>query len=264
VKTPKNKQSIVIIKIGTNILTTPKGKLDKNNLKSLLNQIFSEYKKKTHKYIIVTSGAIACGSEQTKLLAKTIPEKQANAAVGQILLMQEYLSFFKKKKINIGQILLTKKCITEPTKKKNAQNTIFTLLNHNILPIINENDSVATDEIDQNFGDNDTLSSQVAKLVSAKQLILLTDIDGLFTANPKKDSSATLLKKVTKISDKILGYVDDNLKNTHSRGGMNSKILAAKSASKAGTKVIIANGRRANIIKNIFQNNFIGTTILPS
>ncbi len=253
---------INIVKIGTNILTTEERKLDVLNLKSLITQISKEYSRNNAKFIIVTSGSITCGSEQMDIIAKTIPEKQAAAAVGQILLMQEYMRFFKKNNIMTGQILLTKDCITSKVKKKNAENTIFTLLEQNIIPVINENDSIATDEIGSNFGDNDNLSSKVAKLVNAKRLIILTDIDGLFTANPKKNKSAELITSIKTVSRETFLYIKDE-KNNRSRGGMYSKILSAQYASKAGTEVIIANGRRKNILTKIFNGTFTGTTVSP-
>jgi glutamate 5-kinase len=252
--------NINIIKIGTNILTTKTGSLDLNNLKSLTDQICELIKNTSNKFIIVTSGAITCGSTKMKIKANSIPEKQAAASVGQFMLMNEYANFFNQNSLIVGQILLTKNCIIDQTQTTNAKNTIFTLLENNIIPIINENDSLATDEIDNYFGDNDNLSSIVAKLVKANKLILLTDIDGVFTENPKINKDAKLIKELDNISDTIINNIEDE-KNTRSRGGMKSKLLSAKAASESGTEVIIANGRKENIIRDIFNKNFIGTLI---
>lgn len=254
------KKSIVIIKIGTNILTTPEGKLDLNNLRSLITQIANEADKGNDHFILVTSGAITSGSERLQIQAKTIGQKQAAAAVGQILLMHEYKRFFEQRGYNIGQILLTKDCVKNKIVSQNACSTIFTLLQESVIPIINENDSVATEEIDNRFRDNDSLSCHVAKLVHAKQLILLTDIDGLYTANPKKDPKSRLIATIIKIDDSVFNYIDDEV-STRSRGGMQSKLTAAKEASEAGIQVVIANGRKPNIINTIFTGKFIGTAI---
>jgi glutamate 5-kinase len=258
-----NKHNIAIIKIGTNILTTENRSLDTKNLRSLVNSISNELNKNNYKFIIVTSGAITCGAKYMNFIAKTIPEKQAAAAAGQNLIMQKYSVFFKKNGLATGQILLTRDCVENKIKYTNAKNTILTLLKHNIIPIINENDSIATEEIDINFGDNDELSSKVAQLVSANKLIILTDIDGLYTANPKTDTKAKLIKKIDTVSEDFFKYIND-IKNTRSRGGMTSKLKSAKAAAEAGTEVIIANGRREGIIANIFSDNFIGTKINPS
>ena len=183
-----NNSKTVVIKVGTNLLTTPEGKLDLNNLRDLTYQIADQINNHHKKVIMITSGSITCGSERLHLTAKTIPEKQAAAAVGQILLMREYLSFFGQKGLQAGQILLTKDGLENPTRSKNAVTTIKTLLKQKIIPIINENDSVATNEIkNSRFGDNDELSYLVAKLIKVDLLVTLTDIDGLYTGNPKKD-----------------------------------------------------------------------------
>jgi glutamate 5-kinase len=251
---------INIIKIGTNILTTSKGSPNLNRLSQLVTQIANEIINSDKKFIIVTSGAITCGSNKIKIDPNLIQEKQAAAAVGQILLMQEYCRLFASYNITIGQILLTKIAIENEVQKKNARNTILKLLEHNVIPIINENDSIATDEIDARFRDNDTLSSHVAKLINAKRLIILTDIDGVFTANPLKDKSATLIRNLDIITDDLINNTED-AQTSRSRGGMQSKLCAAKEAASNGTEVIIASGKKENIIKDIFEDNFIGTII---
>ena len=253
----------VIIKIGTNILTTPKGQLDLNNLRQLVHKISQLKLTMDIHVIIVSSGSITCGAQLMNIVADSIPERQAAAAVGQFLLMQQYSNFFEQKGLKVGQILLTKDSFIDPIRKNNAKNTISTLLSQGIIPIINENDSVATDEIDYQFDDNDDLSSKVAYLLDAEQLIILTDIDGLFTENPFKNPKARLIKEIELITKTHLSYVKD-ISSRRSRGGMKSKLLAAKFAMAVGIKVVIANGRKQHIINtNISGHSFEGTICLP-
>ncbi|MFC1770480.1 glutamate 5-kinase [Candidatus Margulisiibacteriota bacterium] len=255
------KRTIInIVKIGTNLLTTHEGNLDLNNLRSLVEQIAREAKNTKQKFIIVTSGAITCGSTKMKIKPKNIQEKQAAAAIGQSLLMQEYSRFFSQYEQITGQILLTKDCIDNKIQNKNAKNTICELLKLNIIPIINENDSVATEEIDSRFRDNDALSSYVAKIIKADKLILLTNADGVFTANPEKNKTAKLIKSISKITDELINSSEES-QSSRSKGGMKSKLAAAKEAAASGTEVIIANGRSPNIIHSILKNDYIGTLI---
>ncbi len=229
-------------------------------MRQLILQICAELGHKSRSIILVTSGAITCGAQALGITPASIPEKQAAASVGQILLMHEYSTFFSQKGYKIGQILLTKDCIEDEIRRKNTQNTIFTLLENGIIPIINENDSVSTDEIGTKFGDNDELSAGVAELVGAKSLILLTDIDGLYTANPKKDPSATLIPLLSKIDDATFNLVND-IDNGRSRGGMTSKLTFAKQASEAGISVVLANGKRPDVVKDIFEGKAVGTRV---
>lgn len=254
-------KKIIVIKIGTSLLTNESGKLDKENLANLVSQI--TYLNSTNQYhcIIVTSGAITCGSEVLDIQAKTIPEKQAAAAIGQYLLMNEYGNIFSKNNIKIGQILLTKDGIQDTLRKENIKNTIQTLLKQNIVPVINENDSVATDEIC--FGDNDELSSEVSVLINADKLILLTDQDGLYNKNPSKFSDATILSGKMTFSTDLLKLAEGP-RSSKSRGGMKSKLLSAHFATKNGVETTIANGRRNNIIIEILKDENIGTTFIAN
>jgi glutamate 5-kinase len=251
---------IVVVKIGTNLLTTGNRRLDLNNLRELVNQICDELDQRRYQVVVVTSGAITCGAERMGFVPESIPEKQAAAAVGQILLMQEYTLFFGTRGYAVGQLLLTKDGLENPIVLQNTQNTLDTLLNHGIVPIVNENDSVATNEIGPKFGDNDELSAVVSRLVNASRLILLTDIDGLFTDNPKENSEAVLISGLEKITDDILEMARDR-HNGRSRGGMRSKLKAAREASENGTEVIIANGRKPGIIESIQLGNPEGTKV---
>jgi glutamate 5-kinase len=174
------------------------------------------------------------------------------------MLMKEYTNFFSLRGYGVGQILLTKDGFENETRRQNSKNTIFKLLEMGCIPIINENDSVAIDEI--RFGDNDELSCSVAQLVGASILVMLTDIDGLFTANPKHTSEAVLVRTVEKIGDETFALIQDSA-NSKSRGGMKSKLMAASEASQAGIDVVIANGRRKGILHDIFFGHAIATFI---
>lgn len=253
-------KNLIVVKVGTNTLTTDEARLDLNVLRHLVEQLVTIQKDKDVQVILVTSGAITCGAHAMGIQPKTVEDKQAAASVGQILLMNEYAQFFNRSGQSVGQILLTKDCMVDPIRKKNVKNTIFTLLKQGVLPIINENDSVATDEIGVKFGDNDELSAGVAQLVKANRLILLTDTEGLYTANPKEDDHATLIPRLAKVSRQTLALVQDT-PNGRSRGGMTSKLTFAKQASDAGIEVVLANGRRADVVTEIMQNKAVGTWI---
>jgi len=251
---------IVIVKIGTNLLTTAEGVLDLHAMRHFVSVISASFLAKTHRMMLVTSGSITCGSRQMGMVPRSIPDRQAAASVGQILLMTEYSLSFLKYGITVGQILLTKDGFENDLRKHHAKNTIFTLLDYGVIPIINENDSVSTDEIGQKFGDNDQLSASVAELVRAKTLILLTDTDGVFTRNPKLYDDAELISKIECIDESILMGVED-VDNGRSRGGMKSKLLAAKRASDAGVDVYIANGRKEGVLSGLLAGDHHGTFI---
>ncbi|HAR64446.1 MAG: glutamate 5-kinase [Candidatus Margulisiibacteriota bacterium] len=248
----------VVIKIGSNILTEENGKLDLNNLRHLVEQIAAIHLKGIE-VCVVTSGAQVCGSEKLGILPKSIPEKQAVAAIGQSLLMNEYNRFFSVKGITIGQLLLTHDGLSHNERYINAQNTLLTLINGKVVPIINENDSVVVDEI--KFGDNDSLSVYVTELVNANALIILTDIDGLYSMDPRKFDNAELIAEVSEISAQLLDGCGTSTSGKGT-GGMYSKVCAAKKAVDLGVNVIIANGRRKNVIFDIFSGEKVGTKFL--
>lgn len=240
-------KELIVIKIGSNVLTDDKGRLSQKSFRKLAEQIKIFYKH-DKKIIIVSSGAIACGSEKLGInyQMRTIPQKQGAAAVGQTLLINYYQKFLKS--IRIGQILLTADCLKNKHHAENITNTFNELLRMKVIPIVNENDSVVIDEI--KFGDNDILSAQVACLVKAQKLIILTDLDGLYDKNPHKNPDAKLIKEVKKITPAILKLADGSgsYKGT---GGMLSKLNAAKLATKNGVETYIANGFKKDILKNI-------------
>lgn len=253
-----SEKKIVVVKIGTNSLTTESGRLDLNNLRDIVNQISKTATEHNINFVVVTSGAVTSGAEHIGFSPKSLPEKQAAASVGQILLMQEYAYFFETLGFKTGQILLTKDNFTDPNRKANIKNTMAELISRNIIPIINENDSISTEEIQ--FGDNDALSADVAILVNADMLILLTDTEGVFDDNPKLNKSAKLIEQISEISEDLLNQTGGTLSPT-SKGGMKSKLTAAKRCREHGIRVVIAGGREANVISNIVNGQKVGTQI---
>lgn len=219
--------------------------------------------KKGKKIILVSSGAIALGKREIDTTASfkdsgTIPSRQALASVGQIQLMRLYYDFFKKYAFSVGQILLSAGDLSHHSTYINARNTILTLLKAGAIPVVNENDTVAVEEI--KFGDNDTLSSLVAGLIDADLLIILSDIKGLYTHDPKKNPEAKFLPWVQKIDKKIEKMAQGTCVDGRI-GGMQTKIEAAKIATRSGIPVII--GDEKNFLKEIFSDQPVGTVFLP-
>ncbi len=242
----KNKKyNSIVIKIGSSSLATAQGKLDLKNLKKIVSEVAKLVKAKK-RIVIVSSGAIVCGSEKLKLgKPKTIPEKQAAAAVGQSSLMRQYEKAFEKYGIHTGQVLLTKN-----TLNLNAQHCLKTLLKEKVVPIVNENDTVAVEEI--KIGDNDNLAAQTACLLKADLLVLLTDVDG-FYLNKK------IVPKIEKITKKIENAAG-HTSTQHGTGGMKTKIQAAKTCTRAGIDMIIINGRKTKLIGQAAAGKNVGTS----
>jgi glutamate 5-kinase len=235
---------LIVVKIGSNVLTDAQGRLDKRSFRRIAGQIKKFYQQDKH-LIVVSSGAITCGTERLKIdyQQRTIPQKQAAAAVGQSLLMNYYTKFLRP--IPLGQVLLTAYAVSNKERAQNLRNTIDQLLKMRVIPIINENDSVVVDEI--KFGDNDLLSAQVAALVKADRLLIMTDIDGLYDGNPRKNKSAQLLRVVDKITPEIIKMAG-GAGTRKGTGGMFSKVRAAKLATEAKVETFIVNGFRQNIL----------------
>ena len=256
-----NKVKRVIIKIGSKALSNGKNKISRRIIQNLTISIH-ELRKRDIEVILITSGAILAGNEYLNINVKNtnIIKKQVLSSLGQIKLMTIYSEFFQEKNILVSQLLLTNDIFQDRKRFLNARATILELLKMNIIPIVNENDTVSIDEI--MFGDNDILASKVASMVDAEFLILLTDIDGLYNGNPKKNKNAKLINLISEkeFDSKILSDTDDNI----SAGGMTSKIYAALNVSKFGIPTIIANGMKKNIINKIFSYKDIGTMIIPS
>ena len=251
----------VVIKIGSSILTDSATTINFSAFAGIVDQI-AWIKKNGIEPVIVSSGAIAIGMQKIglKQRPKSIPLKQAAASVGQSGLMENYERFFKEKNLKIGQVLLTNLILKERPLFLNARNTLFALLELGIIPIINENDSVVVDEI--KLGDNDNLASITTNLVEADLLIILTDRDGLFEADPQTYKDARLIHLVKKI-DKKLEASASTRKSAIGVGGMETKLAAAKNATTYGIPVIIANGRVHGILETIFQGKEVGTLFLP-
>tara|TARA_Y100000590_G_scaffold281291_1_gene316396 strand:+ start:1809 stop:2915 length:1107 start_codon:yes stop_codon:yes gene_type:complete len=244
-----DKSKKVVIKIGSSILVDEKGKLKKLWLKELVKDIKLLIKKKK-KVLIVSSGAIALGCEYLgiKKNGLKVDKSQAVASIGQIELMEFYKKIFDKSKIKIAQILLTLDDTEQRRRSINARRTIDNLLSMGIVPIVNENDTTATTEI--KYGDNDRLAARVSQIIGADCLILLSDVDGLYTGNPKKNKEVKLVETVKEINEKIKGYAV-NTESIYGSGGMKTKIEAAKICQLSGCYMAIANGNHINPIKKI-------------
>ncbi|MFA6431070.1 MAG: glutamate 5-kinase [Candidatus Margulisiibacteriota bacterium] len=248
----------VIIKLGSSTLTTPQGKLDLKNLKRIANES-AKLVKQGKRVLIVSSGAIAAGAEKLKLgKPSTIPEKQAAAAVGQSLLMRQYEKAFEKHKISVAQILLTKEEIQNSERAANTRNCIFTLLNEKVVPIINENDTVAVDEI--KIGDNDNLAALTAKLIGADILVILTDVDGFYMQD--ENGKEQVVPTIEKISQEVKNAAGGTLSH-HGTGGMTTKIQAAEICSGAGIYTSIINGRKNGALERVLSGAGIGTLFTP-
>lgn len=245
---------ILVIKIGSNILVSKDQSLNKTWLQSLAKDLKSIIDKKI-KIVVVSSGAIALGRKALrKKELKNLHDKQAAASIGQIQLSQSWQSALSKVDLQSSQILLTAEDLGNRRKYLNVRNTIFALLDLGVIPIINENDTTSTEEI--RFGDNDKLSAIIANSISAEALILLSDVDGLYTGDPKKNKNSTMIQKVTNISKEIESYAVLS-KSSFGSGGMIAKIEAAKLCMQSGVKMVIANGLEKNPLKKL---NFLNST----
>ena len=241
----------IVIKIGSSILIDEKGKPKRTWLKKFGEDIKNLIKKKKQ-IVIVSSGAIAMGCEYLKIKKNglKVDKSQAVASIGQIELMDFYKKIFDKSKIKISQILLTLDDTEQRRRAINAKRTIENLLAMGIIPIVNENDTTATTEI--KYGDNDRLAARVSQIIGADCLILLSDVDGLYTSNPKKNKEIKLIKIVKEIDEKIKKYATRN-ENKYGSGGMRTKIEAAKICQLSGCYMVIANGNFENPIKKIVE-----------
>ena len=250
----------VVIKIGTSTLAHKTGLLNIHRVEEIC-KVMSDLKNAGNEVILVSSGAIGMGVGKLSLPQKPtdIPTKQAAAAVGQCELMYTYDKLFSEYNHTVAQILVTGDDIDHIDRKINFINTMRRLLELGALPIINENDSVSTNEIE--IGDNDTLGAIVATAVNADLLIILSDIDGLYTADPRKDNNAKLLHTVAEITPEIEGMIGGAGSNLGT-GGMITKIKAAKIVTEKGCDMVIANGENPNLLYDIVDGKDIGTRFL--
>ena len=247
----------IVVKIGTSTLAHPTGHLNIRRVEELCKTM-SDIKNAGHELILVSSGAIGMGVGKLGLRErpKDIPTKQAAAAVGQCELMYTYDKLFSEYHHTVAQLLITNDNMVNETRHLNFTNTLNRLLELGALPIINENDTVATDEIV--IGDNDTLAAKVAETVNADLLILLSDIDGLYTADPHKDPDAVLLHKVTKIDDHIMNLAGVS-STKQGTGGMVTKLHAAEICLNCGCDMVIANGNNPANLYAILDGKDVGT-----
>jgi glutamate 5-kinase len=253
----------IVIKIGSNIITKNLH-LNEERLSSLAGEV-SELWQAGHEVVIVSSGAIAAGMGKLNLQERPreIELKQAVAAVGQSALIWAYEKAFSRYNLKVAQILLTAEDFSSRTRYINSRNTILTLLGLRITPIINENDTVATDEI--KFGDNDNLSALVGGLIGAERLIILSDVDGLFDKDPAVYSDARLIRQVLAkdLKEKEFFRIAGGSSTKVGTGGMYSKLVAAKKAVEYGITVQIINGRKEGLLRKVLGGEEIGTVIIP-
>ncbi len=249
-----NKKRIVV-KVGTSTLTYENGKINLRRVDTLC-KVLSDLRNFGHDVVLVSSGAIGVGVGKLSLSERptSTREKQALAAVGQCELMFMYDKFFSEYNNTVAQVLLTKYSVDTDHKKENVLNTFNTLLSMGIIPIVNENDTVAIDELEgNNFGDNDMLSAIVASLVDADTLVILTDIDGLYTDNPRTNPLAKHIDVVENITDEIMQMAHGSGSN-RGTGGMATKLCAAKHVTQNGIDCIVLNGENPEILYNVFDN----------
>ena len=248
----------IVIKIGTSTLAHPTGHLNIRLVEHLC-KVVSDIKNAGHEVIVVSSGAIGMGVGKLGLLSrpKDIPTKQAAAAVGQCELMYTYDKLFGEYNHTVAQLLITGADVDNPTRHNNFRNTLSRLLELGAIPILNENDTVATDEIV--IGDNDTLAAIVAVSIEAQLLVLLSDIDGLYTADPHRDPDARLIPRITKLDDSILALGGGSA-SSQGTGGMATKLRAAAMCMEAGCDMVITNGKRPEDLYYILDGKSVGTT----
>ncbi|MGN0291860.1 MAG: glutamate 5-kinase [Lachnospiraceae bacterium] len=254
----KNKKRVVV-KIGSSSLSHPKtGNLDFIKLERLVREL-CDLRNQNIDVCLVSSGAISVGRKMLgiKKRPKRIAVKQACAAVGQASLMMTYQKLFGEYHQSCGQVLMTKNTMTDNVSRKNAENTFEELFNLGVIPIVNENDTVNTYEIQ--FGDNDTLAAIVASLVGADLLILLSDIDGLFTDDPHTNPDAKLVEIVSELDEQYLHMAKESTGSDVGTGGMATKLNAARIATYSGADMIIANGKDVGVLHKIFEDDFVGT-----
>ena len=246
----------IVIKVGTSTLTYENGKINLRRVDTLC-KVLSDLNNSGHEIVLVSSGAIGVGMGKLGLpeRPKATREKQALAAVGQCELMFMYDKFFSEYNNTVAQVLLTRYSVDTDHNKENVLNTFNTLLSMGIIPIVNENDTVAIDELaGNNFGDNDMLSAIVSTLIDADTLVILTDIDGLYTDNPRTNPDAKHIDVVDEITDEIMHMAHGSGSN-RGTGGMATKLTAAKLSTEHGTDCIVLNGENPEILYNVLSDS---------
>jgi glutamate 5-kinase len=251
----------VVVKVGSALITAPGQGLSSPLIQHVADEMAAAVKER-REMTLVSSGSIVAGTARLGWTRRprTIPEKQAAAAVGQSALMWHYEQAFKRHDLQVGQVLLTGQDIADRGRYLNARNTLLALMEYGVLPIVNENDTVAVDEI--KVGDNDNLAALVAHLIDADLLVLLTDVEGLYTADPRRDPSARRLETVDAVTDDTRRLVFDDAARI-SVGGMGTKLEAAQKAGASGIPMVIASGREPGMLARVLRGEPVGTFFRP-
>lgn len=252
----------IVVKVGSNVLTTDSGKLDITRMSSLVDQI-AWLRQNAYDVVLVTSGAVACGRKELQVnhSLDSVEQRQLFSAMGQVKLINLYYDLFREYNIHIGQVLTTKENFQSERSYQNQKACMEVMLENNVLPIVNENDTVSIEEL--MFTDNDELSGLIALMVGAEMLVLLTGVDGLYNGDPM-DAGSEVIRKV-KLGDDVSRYILSS-KSAVGRGGMTSKFNTAISVAQAGTRVLIACGNRDNILPDLIErpSETIHTEFVPS
>ena len=252
--------SRIVVKVGTSTLAHPSGRLNIRHVENLV-KVLSDLKNAGHEIILVSSGAIGMGVGKLSLGGRPsdMPSKQAAAAVGQCELMYTYDRLFSEYSHTVAQILLTSDDLERDDRRENFENTLFRLLEFGVIPILNENDTIATSEI--SLGDNDTLGALTAVYAKADLLILLSDIDGLLTGDPHVDRNAKVIHIVEEITDEIEALAGGS-RSSQGTGGMITKIHAAKLAASHGIDMVISHGAKPQLLYDIVEGKPVGTRFI--
>ena len=251
----------IVIKIGSGVISNDHG-LDVDRIAAICTDV-DQLRKRGYEIILVSSGSVAAGKGDLGIIGRpeSIPLRQAAAAIGQSRLMRTFKDNFRGHGYTVGQILLTRDDLANRRRFLNARNTLMTLLEFGIIPIINENDSVVVDEL--RFGDNDNLSAMTTNLIEAHLLVIMSDVEGLFDRDPNLDSDAKLLTLVERIDESIKSIAGDSISSIGT-GGMASKVKAAERASLYGVGVAIINGRQPGVLTQLLDGQEVGTYFLPA
>ena len=251
----------IVVKVGTSTLTHANGKLNYSRIEYLVREL-ADAVNSGKQILLVSSGAVGAGMDRLgwKEKPKTIPAKQAAAAVGQGILMHTYEKLFGEYGQIVAQVLLTREDSVNRKRYANSRNTLLTLLEIGVIPIINENDAVAIDEL--KIGDNDTLSANVAAIVDADLLIILSDVDGVYTANPQKDPDARLIEEIPEVTPEVEA-ICGGAGTMRGTGGMLTKMAAARMAMNSGIVMVIASGAKDGVVQSVLAGNQVGTLFPP-
>ncbi|MCM1079030.1 MAG: glutamate 5-kinase [Bacteroidales bacterium] len=251
----------IVVKVGSNVLTTAKGKLDITRLSALVDQM-AWLKEHRYEVILVSSGAVACGRSELKVeyVLDSVEQRQLYSAIGQVKLINHYYDLFREYGIHIGQVLTTKENFEEGEQYDNQRACMEVMLDNGVIPVVNENDTVSVTEL--MFTDNDELSGLIAKMTGARTLVLLSNIDGIYTGEPSDPSSEVI--RLVRPDDNIEKYIRSS-KSSAGRGGMESKYHTAQSVAEEGIRVVIANGNRDNILPDVLTcpEKVVHTEFIP-